>query len=431
MQPQIGKFTPQGHFGPEVTFSRELKEAGYNPAILKYTRGGSSIHNNWKTPGNGGYYDQMIVKLNNAISELENLGHTVNIRGFIWIQGESDANNSSNANAYQARLSSIINDMRNNIANNSLLPIILGVDEQHPFIVNQPAVLNAHQNIAENDDNIKFTSMYGLPKADATHLTPAGLITHGEQIFNTFTLLLSGQEPSSSCVILSTGNITSGLEKVSWGQSFKPDCSGILSEITFNSASDIASLFTISISNGANCNANKLHTQSISSITNGDNLVSISNPIYLEKEHTYYINITSDLGEVWKVRLNISSQVIGNLRTSLDEEASSTCGRNFQGFDLSFSVVIDGNVLGIDNDQKPLKNIYIYPNPSQGIVNIYLNNLKNVSVKVMDIKGGTIYNKNDINSLIHEIDLSYFPAGMYFIQVNSEGHQQYNKLILK
>jgi hypothetical protein len=35
----------------------------------------------------------MITKLTSAVLELENLGHTVNIRGFIWIQGESDANN--------------------------------------------------------------------------------------------------------------------------------------------------------------------------------------------------------------------------------------------------------------------------------------------------------------------------------------------------
>jgi hypothetical protein len=92
---------------------------------------GTSIYANWKTPGDGGYYDDMITKLTSAV-QLENLGHTVNIRGFIWIQGESDANNSTNANAYQANLSSIINDLRNNVVKNSDLAVILGVDEQFP-----------------------------------------------------------------------------------------------------------------------------------------------------------------------------------------------------------------------------------------------------------------------------------------------------------
>tara|TARA_B100000795_G_C22385657_1_gene281418 strand:+ start:79 stop:465 length:387 start_codon:yes stop_codon:yes gene_type:complete len=128
--------------------------------------------------------------------------------------------------------------------------------------------------------------MYGLPKADFTHLTPTGLITHGEQIFENFTLLLAGQKPASSCEILSSGTATSTFERASWGQSFKPDCSSNLDEITFNSASDIASSFTISISNGADFYANQLYSQSLSAIIDGDNLVSMYNLIYLDKEHT-------------------------------------------------------------------------------------------------------------------------------------------------
>jgi Secretion system C-terminal sorting domain/F5/8 type C domain len=64
------------------------------------------------------------------------------------------------------------------------LPIILGVDEQHPWVVNQQEVLRSHHNIANGDSNILFTSMIGLPKADVTHLTPAGLVSHGEIIYN-------------------------------------------------------------------------------------------------------------------------------------------------------------------------------------------------------------------------------------------------------
>ena len=117
-----------------------------------------------------------------AITGLESQGLTVNIKGFIWIQGESDAETHAIASAYETSLLSIIGDLRNHVVGNSTLPIILGVDEQHFLVVDQPAVLDAHKRIARNDDQIKFTSMYGLPKADGTHLTPAGLVTHGEQI---------------------------------------------------------------------------------------------------------------------------------------------------------------------------------------------------------------------------------------------------------
>ena len=53
MAPQEGRF-PLGHFGPEVSFSREIKMAGYDPYIFKYTKGSTSIYNDWKRPGQGG-----------------------------------------------------------------------------------------------------------------------------------------------------------------------------------------------------------------------------------------------------------------------------------------------------------------------------------------------------------------------------------------
>ena len=62
MQAQNGRY-PEGHFGPEVTFSRAIKNAGYNPAIFKYTKGGTSLNTQWKTAGKGGFYDNMVSDL--------------------------------------------------------------------------------------------------------------------------------------------------------------------------------------------------------------------------------------------------------------------------------------------------------------------------------------------------------------------------------
>ena len=189
MQPQEGRFE-SGHFGPEVTFGRKLVEAGYNPAIFKYTRGSTSLHSDWLAPGKGGYYDAMVADLGNAISDLESQGHAVSIRGFIWIQGESDAETPAIASAFETSLLRMVNDLRNNVVGNSALPIILGVDEQHHSVVDQPAVLEAHKRIARNNDHTVFTSMYGLSRADAYHLAPAGLMAHGERIFEALKPLL-------------------------------------------------------------------------------------------------------------------------------------------------------------------------------------------------------------------------------------------------
>ncbi len=185
MQPQQGRF-PKGHFGPEVSFSRELKKAGYNLAIFKYTKGATGLASDWKLPGAGGIYDRMIVELKKAIKLLEDQEYSVNIRGFIWIQGETDAGNEDDANNYSFNLKKLIGDLRTNIFPHQCFKVILGVDEQHPFVQEKPVVVEAQKRIAAGDPDIAFVSMVGLPKADATHLTPAGLITHGKKIFKGF-----------------------------------------------------------------------------------------------------------------------------------------------------------------------------------------------------------------------------------------------------
>ncbi len=339
MQPQVGYF-PTGHFGPEVTFSRKLKQAGYNPAIFKYTQGATSIFQHWQGPGDGGLYDNMVTSLNTAITQLQNQGHTVTIRGFVWIQGESDSNSNAAANAYATGLHAIISDLRNNVVQNANLPIILGVDEQYFNLTDheEHAILNAHQDTALNDADIKFTSMYGYPKADATHLTPAGLIRHGQDLFDAYQLLISGQQPLENCS-LSSGGTQVSFERSAWGQSFTTNCSGNVSAISFSAASDHPGTATFTLHNGADCSGTVIFTQTLNGITTGNNTVNLSG-IYLNKEHTYYMNIVSDAGAVWRINYSNVDNVFGVLRTN---QNGGDCDRTFQSFDMNFTVTITGN----------------------------------------------------------------------------------------
>lgn len=185
MQPQTGRF-PEGHFGPEVSFARELKKHGFNPAIFKYTKGATGLARDWKAPGEGGMYDQMAEDLKSAIEKLEAQGYEVDVRGLIWIQGESDAgDNDASANYYQY-LKRLIEHLRTDLLNQPNLKFVLGVDEQHPFVEKRPEVVEAQKKLAEKDTNITSTSMRGLPKADNTHLTPGGLAEHGKRLFHAF-----------------------------------------------------------------------------------------------------------------------------------------------------------------------------------------------------------------------------------------------------
>jgi hypothetical protein len=185
LQAQPGIFSA-GHFGPEITFARKLYEAGFHPAIFKYSAHGTSLANNWKTPKAGGLYDQMVNELQNAVKKLAKPGVTVNIKAFLWIQGESDAESKDMSDAYESNLQTLIGDFRENVAKNPKLPIILGVDEQNPSVKQNPEVVNSQKRLAANNANIKFTSMIGLQKADSTHLSPDGLQFHGNRLFDAY-----------------------------------------------------------------------------------------------------------------------------------------------------------------------------------------------------------------------------------------------------
>jgi hypothetical protein len=183
--PQAGHFA-KGHFGPEVTFARQLKRSGLHPAIFKYSFGSSNLRDVWKAPGQGGLYDKMTQQVQQAISTLKSQGHSIRLRAFIWIQGESDADTDKLAKGYYRNLHNMLSHFRRNIIRNPKFPVLLGIDEQHPRVALRPAVVEAQKKIAAEDPSIVFTSMIGLEKSDVTHLTAKGVIAHGKRLYNRY-----------------------------------------------------------------------------------------------------------------------------------------------------------------------------------------------------------------------------------------------------
>lgn len=76
------------------------------------------------------------------------------------------------------------------------------------------------------------------------------------------------------------------------------------------------------------------------------------------------------------------------------------------------------------------ENISVYPNPSSGLIDINFKSLKNISLKVFNIIGEVVYQKENIIETTHHFELNQ-PKGAYIIQVSSEGKQQHFKLIKK
>ncbi|NQY10310.1 MAG: T9SS type A sorting domain-containing protein, partial [Flavobacteriales bacterium] len=80
-------------------------------------------------------------------------------------------------------------------------------------------------------------------------------------------------------------------------------------------------------------------------------------------------------------------------------------------------------------DNQLFKEAFIYPNPNQGIVNIELGTLKNVSVKVFNMNGQLVYNKENINTAEFQFELNE-NAGTYFVELSSDNEKKSYKLII-
>lgn len=76
--------------------------------------------------------------------------------------------------------------------------------------------------------------------------------------------------------------------------------------------------------------------------------------------------------------------------------------------------------------------IRVYPNPSNGLVNVRVGNYSgNLDIQVIDVNGRVVFqNKNNDFNVETSLNLSHLQSGMYFVKVNGENLNFSKKLIL-
>ena len=112
-----GVNSPAGHdseFGPELSFGRDIAAAqpGVNVAIIKYTHGGTNLHTQWSATGTN--YGTFLTTVELGLAGLTAEGHTYELAGMLWVQGEADIFN-ANAAAYEANLIDFIERVRTDV----------------------------------------------------------------------------------------------------------------------------------------------------------------------------------------------------------------------------------------------------------------------------------------------------------------------------
>ena len=112
------------HWGAEFGFARTLYRSGVREfGIIKASRGGGG-NTYWSKSAGGHMYALVVDTVNQAVADLAASGHTSEVVGFLYLQGESDS--SAEAAIAGSRLSALITNLREDLPNAANMYAVIG-----------------------------------------------------------------------------------------------------------------------------------------------------------------------------------------------------------------------------------------------------------------------------------------------------------------
>lgn len=96
---------------------------------------------------------------------------------------------------------------------------------------------------------------------------------------------------------------------------------------------------------------------------------------------------------------------------------------------ISINVILP-NATGIDDINDPGLDISVYPNPSNGNLNISIPFIENGEVEIYNLQGKKLYSEKLDNASTNEITLYDLQSGMYIIKLTSDDLCRYKKIII-
>lgn len=134
----------------------------------------------WNMGSVGELYDDLITKVTNGVAGIG----TYRYKGLIWIQGESDGLNATDANAYETNLTAFINALRTDL--DYQIPVVLikvnsGLVEYYPYIA---TVRTAMDNVATTLQKVFTVDTQDAAYTGTVHYTSAYFNTMADTCFN-------------------------------------------------------------------------------------------------------------------------------------------------------------------------------------------------------------------------------------------------------
>lgn len=142
-----------GDHGCEFGFVEAEKAAGYAPAALKRAYSGTGLAagsstNVWDPGTADDIYDRTLNWFNaSALPLMGELGWPTTVAAVLWLQGETDCEDETNADAYGANLAALSAALRTDLSAASLpvVAMLLHVDLDKPYVDNARASIVAWQ----------------------------------------------------------------------------------------------------------------------------------------------------------------------------------------------------------------------------------------------------------------------------------------------
>jgi hypothetical protein len=188
---QWGNFShPDGGFGPEIEMGRVLAmvmkhdDRGGNKrlAIVKAAFSGTGIRRDWNPTSktdSGACYRALVEETKAAIKAAEAKGLKMRLRGFTWVQGESDAN-ARDAAHYEKALREMIAALRKDL-NAPEMIALLAINTRFSGGKNKfvPKIVEAQKAVAATDTRCAYVDTSQASTANNVHYDAGGTVWVG------------------------------------------------------------------------------------------------------------------------------------------------------------------------------------------------------------------------------------------------------------
>jgi uncharacterized protein (TIGR02145 family) len=136
---------------------------------------------------------------------------------------------------------------------------------------------------------------------------------------------------------------------------------------------------------------------------------------YLTTQARFWSSTMATTQNAWSRVLYFNNSTVGRLNYHLKNGMSVRCVRNL--------------TLGIEEDN-PLQDFHIFPNPASNNLSIDLGNSSEIKISIANSLGKTVYTSTSANSQLVDIDLTDFSTGLYIVHIEQAGFMNSKKLIV-